>query len=268
MLKKQYRFGISTTVDYSEEIETLFHLFSKHKYDFISIGADSRHNYYPDKNKLSNLINMADGYNLQIESAHAPFGGDYDLAHSSSIKRQKAVDNTLDFMNYLSHNDIPMVIIHPHHFLKVTKENAFQLAAESIKTIVCNKPANIKIAVENLPDKRGSWIADQLLSMFGQSDFGFCYDSSHENMSGEPFHLLKKHYSRLITCHLSDNNGSSDEHLVPGDGNIDWSRTSFYLNKAESFRNILFEVGTGEKLSVPVEDYIKRTALKAAEIFG
>ncbi|MCP4649789.1 MAG: sugar phosphate isomerase/epimerase, partial [PVC group bacterium] len=122
-------------------------------------------------------------------------------------------------------------------------------------------------AVENLPDNRGSWIADQLFNYFDKNEIDFCYDSSHENMSGGKFHLLKKHYSRLITCHLSDNNGTYDEHLVPGDGNIDWNQLVSYMEKAELFRDILFEVGTGEKLAVPVEDYIKRTSQKAFEIF-
>ncbi len=211
---------------------------------------------------------MAGRYDLQVDSIHVPFGNDYDLANSSNRERLIAIENVLRFLDYIAVNDIPIAILHPHHYLKETKEKALTLAAESIEKIVSRKPDNVKIAVENLPDDRGSWIAEQLLNIFDQNKIAFCYDSSHENMSGLPFHLLKKYYSRLITCHLSDNNGASDEHLVPGDGNIDWSQVSSYINKTESFRNILFEVGTGEKLSVPVEDYIKKTALRAAKIFN
>jgi len=268
MKMKQFRFGISTTVDYTVEIEILFRLFSKYEFQFVSIGADIKHHFFPNKNKFSDLIKMAEDYNLLIDSFHVPFGADYDLANPIEKERLMAVDYVIKFLNFGAEFNIPIGVLHPHHYLKDTKENALSLATESIKRILSNKPENIKIAVENLPDARGSWIADQLFNIFGSNEIGFCYDSSHENMSGEPFHILKKHYSRLMTCHLSDNHGSSDEHLVPGDGNIDWRGVSSYIDKAESFSNILFEVGTGDKLSVPVEDYIKRTAQKAIEIFG
>ncbi len=268
MKMKQFRFGISTTVDYTIEIEILFRLFSKYKFHFVSIGANYKHHFFPDKNKFADLIKLAEDYNLLIDSIHIPFGADYDLANPIEKERLFAIDNVIKFLDYISENNIPIGVLHPHHYLKDTKENALLLATESIKRILSKKPENIKIAVENLPDARGSWIADQLFAIFNSNEIGFCYDSSHENMSGPPFHLLKKHNSRLITCHLSDNHGVSDEHLVPGDGDIDWSELFSYVEKAESFRNILFEVGTGEKLSVSVEDYIKRTAQKAAEIFG
>lgn len=268
MAKKQYKFGISTTVDYSIEIDILFRLFSKYRFHFVSIGADLRHNFFPEKNKMRGLIKLAGRYDLQVDSIHIPFGNEYDLANPFDKARSDAVRNILLFLEYIADFGIPIAILHPHHYLKETKEKALTLAAESIEKIVSRKPDNVKIAVENLPDARGSWITDQLLNIFDQKKIGFCYDSSHENMSGAPFHLLKRYYSRLITCHLSDNNGSSDEHLVPGDGNIDWARMRSYINKTKSFGNILFEVGTGEKLSVPVEDYIKKTALSAAKIFN
>lgn len=268
MIKKQYRFGISTTVDYSVEVETLFKLFSKYKFDFVSIGVDTKHHFFPDKNKFADLIKLAADFDLLIDSIHIPFRGDYNLASPIRNERLEAIDNVIKFLEYIAENQIPIGVLHPHHYLKETKEKALKLATDSIEKIIAKKPDNVKIAIENLPDARGSWIADQLLSVFDNQKVGFCYDSSHENMSGEPFHILKKHYSRLITCHLSDNHGSSDEHLVPGDGNIDWSGIASYIDKAESFRNILFEVGTGEKMSVSVEDYIKRTAQKANEIFG
>ncbi len=265
---KQYRFGISTTVDYTVEIEILFQLFSKYKFHFVSIGANYKHHFFPDKNKFTDLIQLAEDHNLLIDSIHIPFGADYDLANPIEKERLMAIDNVLKFLTYCAEYNIPIGVLHPHHYLMDTKENALSLATESIRRVLSKKPENIKIAVENLPDARGSWIADQLFNIFDSNEIGFCYDSSHENMSGPPFHLLKKHNSRLITSHLSDNHGVSDEHLVPGDGNINWSEVFLYIDKAESFRNILFEVGTGEKLSVSVEDYIKRTAQKAVEIFG
>ncbi len=268
MANKKYRFGISTTVDYSADIQTLLHLFSKYGFRFVSIGADTRHNFFPDNEKFSIMIGWINENNLEIDSIHVPFGPEYDLADPADHKRKLAIENVLKFLEYADAGNIPIAILHPHYYLTDSLQGALDRSTESLCEIVSCKPQRIRLAIENLPDKSGSWIADQLLTLFDSNSVGFCYDSSHENLSGPPFHLLEKHYDRLITCHLSDNNGSSDEHLIPGRGNIDWLKMKTYFDRSESFADILFEVGTGEALSDRVEEYVRMTSLKAEEIFG
>jgi sugar phosphate isomerase/epimerase len=190
------------------------------------------------------------------------------LANPINERREQAVNNVLNFLEFADFHSIPIAILHPHYYLMESPQKALDNSTESLRRIVTLKPERIELAIENLPDKRGSWIIDQLLTLFGGNTLGFCYDSSHENISGPPFHLLRKHHWRLTTCHLSDNNGGSDEHLVPGRGNIDWPKMKTYFDMVKGFENILFEVGTGEALSEPVEDYVRMTALKAIEIFG
>jgi sugar phosphate isomerase/epimerase len=114
------------------------------------------------------------------------------------------------------------------------------------------------LAIENLPRADGSWICRQLLGQFDNGQLGFCYDSSHENISGGPFHLIKTFYNRLTCCHLSDNRGLADDHLPPGEGIIDWDMLFSYIRKSK-LRNILFEIGTGEKLNEPPDKYIEKT---------
>lgn len=268
MTYKKYRFGISSAVDYFADIQKLLHLFSKYGFRFVSIGADTRHNFFPDNEKFSTMIGWINENNLEIDSIHVPFGPEYDLANPEDNKRKLAIKSVLEFLEYADAGNIPIAILHPHHYLIDSPQVALDKSTESLRKIVSRKPQRIRLAIENLPDKRGSWIADQLLTLFDSNSFGFCYDSSHENLSGPPFHLLEKHYARLITCHLSDNNGSFDEHLIPGRGNIDWLKMKTYFDRSESFADILFEVGTGEALTEPVEDYVRMISLKAEEIFG
>lgn len=265
---REYRVGISTTVDYTIDIQKQLELISKAGFDFVSIGGKLEHSYFLDRRRFYDIIETAKYHKIFIESAHAPFGKEYDIASIDANIRVLAIDRLNEFLHHAGVYGIPIVIIHPHHYFSDSKEACFERASKSLEQILSSKSKEVVMAIENLPTPEGSRICSQLLESFGGSKVGFCYDSSHENMSGEPFHLLKKYYGRLTTCHLSDNHGLSDEHLVPGDGNINWQELRLFFDKAPQIQNILFEVGTGEKLAEPVEMFIERTAERARVIFS
>ena len=61
-----------------------------------------------------------------------------------------------------------------------------------------------------------------LVSAVNSNYFGWCYDTGHYNAHGVSFRRLVGNIVPL-SLHIHDNNGNyRDEHLIPGDGNIDW----------------------------------------------
>jgi len=48
--------------------------------------------------------------------------------------------------------------------------------------------------------------------------------------------------SRIITVHLHDNDGSEDQHLVPGGGTIDWQMVRSALDSSPYDGPLMFEV--------------------------
>lgn len=70
-----------------------------------------------------------------------------------------------------------------------------------------------------------TWRADYLEYVWqafpGVKELGFCFDSSHANLKDQ-FYLLENHGGRLTALHLSDNDGSADQHRLPFDGEIDF----------------------------------------------
>lgn len=264
---KKYKYGISTTVDYTVDILILLKLFNKAGFDFISFGADLNHCKFNDRSKFEYILQEARKSDLSIHSIHAPFVDAYDIASTDSVHRQEVVRKIIEFMKSSADYEIPLVSIHPHYFFYDSWEECYRRVRESLLEILDGKPAGIDLAAENLPGESSSRIFDKIMTDFDRSQLGFCYDSSHENISGQPFHLLKKYNSRITVSHLSDNNGRFDEHLIPGDGNIDWTRLKTYFDGAPT-DEVLFELGTGERLMEPVGDFIMRAASKIREIFG
>lgn len=267
MNERNYRFGFSTTLDYSIDIFEQLEIYATNGVTFISIGANREHSGIFREDHFEKVREASLEHGIEIVSLHAPFGGDYDLAAIDNGVRQQAIDLTLEFAEKAAEHLIPSVIIHPHHFFDDSMEACLGRSAGAIERVLAGAPPEVVIMVENLPDSRGSWLCGRLLDIFGPSRLGFCYDSSHENMSGEPFHLLHRYYGRITTTHLSDNYGINDDHLPPGEGKIDWRQLAEFVKKS-NLRDILFEVGTGERLSEPPTAIVKRTLDFAERLFN
>ena len=96
----------------------------------------------------------------------------------------------------------------------------------------------------------------------------FCYDSGHANISTckrdvennaerqwakfglKPVwddKILEKLQPHIVNCHLHDNHGVVDEHLMPGLGNIDWKKTMGLLKSAPRIQVIQNEVLSGTR---------------------
>lgn len=65
--------------------------------------------------------------------------------------------------------------------------------------------------------------------------FGWCYDTGHAHCNGIPSDCLRDASAVPLSLHVQDNSGTRghDEHLLPGDGTIDWKR----------FLDVLKEIG-------------------------
>ncbi len=63
--------------------------------------------------------------------------------------------------------------------------------------------------------------------------FGWCFDTGHVHCSRVPMSDLRKVSVPPLSLHVQDNDGSGDQHSLPGDGTIDW----------KEFLDILHEIG-------------------------
>jgi len=91
----------------------------------------------------------------------------------------------------------------------------------------------VRLAIENVQDSM--WALDRVVEEMGddpeKTNLGVCIDVGHAHLSRdagrEPVRAyLKRYTGQLVHLHLHDNFGSRDEHLVPGEGTLDWPRLS------------------------------------------
>jgi len=108
----------------------------------------------------------------------------------------------------------------------------------------------VRLALENSPGGSGPgdyWPANrdiigELLRAYPADYLGWCFDAGHANLRNDT-DMLRLYPQRLIATHLHDNNGLSDQHLLPGQGSVDW----------KSIVSALKDAGYGGPLNLEVE---------------
>ena len=111
--------------------------------------------------------------------------------------------------------------------VKAAIENIFDWDKPNIRNIQFSYPEGIKKLLDKLPEEY----------------FVHCLDTGHLNIAGkaqtEMIRLIGK---RLKVLHIHDNYGSLDQHVLPGQGNINWNDFTQALAEIDFSGTISLEV--------------------------
>ena len=215
---------------------------------------------------------------LSFLDAHGPFMGISDLCYPEGKYSEMLMLRHLACLNIAADFGIKTYTLHSGGDFRFPAYSEAQLMDEIRRKLDVLLPEaekrKIVICLENGMPKL-CW-PNRLLTI--KNDYptpylGFCYDSGHANIMDhgreipdslprrnyagtgyEPEwedHALEKMLPHIVNCHLHDNNGYEDQHLLPGQGKIDWKHTMDLLKKAPRLGVIQSEVKfPQEKLSV------------------
>lgn len=156
---------------------------------------------------------------LTVDNVHAPYEHVNHLWSGS--RRENAVIRReyAEALAYCHRHGIPRAVMHVvagAHPPPPTREG-IQIIRDLVRQA---EDLGVTMALENTErTEHLSLVFDEIQS----PRLGFCYDSSHDFIAGQSRGgILKKWGALLAALHLSDNHGATDDHLVPGEGSIDW----------------------------------------------
>lgn len=89
----------------------------------------------------------------------------------------------------------------------------------------------VRVAVENMPDSASHSLVSRLLDSI--DGLGLCFDTGHAHITATWLLYLDRYASRICALHLHDNDGSGDQHLVPGQGVVDFDDLARRLVEAD-----------------------------------
>ena len=150
-------------------------------------------------------------------------------------------------------------------------EDYFRALTDSLDVLLPEaEKSGVIIALENqwTPLNHTSVLL-RVMEKYRSPYLGLCFDSGHGNLTekgmqfpgqtvvpqlwndlGVPVdweeNLAEKFSPWMVNCHLHDNNGITDEHKLPGEGTLDWSRIMRVLRGSPRLQCIQNETKLGE----------------------
>ncbi len=216
--------SIGTTFNYGIPLEGQLPLIKKTGFTHISLGAKLEHSNYMERGGQKVIKTMVESHGLAVCSIHTPFGKGIDISSPDKDISDRTVEmyrRCIESAQFLSAGT---VIFHPTAYLSsgsidVRKDT---LVANVGKLLDHAGKGTVKLAVENDSYEPANDVLSHSLNEIADSRYGFCYDSSHDNLVERPLALLKDYGDRLLTTHISDNRGKNDDHMLPFEGIYDW----------------------------------------------
>jgi sugar phosphate isomerase/epimerase len=192
--------------------------------DYIELWGELPH-AYPDWVDRKRLKDALSSYDMTV-SVHAPFT---DLNPSAPDEHvRSAVQKVLEaFVDFSASLGAVMVTVHPGN---VHNERLVGGAApssiETVRKMIRRADGRLYINIENQTRSASKYnyplgsSLDSLEALLAGTEGSKCtFDTGHAHASGiDIVAAAGRLGSKVAEVHLSDNNGSADEHLVPGEG--------------------------------------------------
>ena len=200
-----------------------------------------------------------DSYNIKI-SVHSPLS-DINIASYNEVIRRSSVSQIKNSIDLASSMEPGLVVVHPGQIPILGKKFRKKILAISKDSLLeCSKYAEdrgVMLCVENMPDIDGLLGKDinELDKMVEEIGAYITLDVGHANNMG--FEISEMLKSPLIKhVHLSDNDGSYDNHNAIGSANIDFKSLFKELNNRDYNGILVVEVNDPKAVTESL-DYLK-----------
>lgn len=193
----------------------------------VEVGTPPMHFDPGDGMQPWRLAEALSRYPLGVTSMHAPFGLGFDLASDRWEHRDAGIAAALASARTLMRHAGAILVLHPSDLPRDGASTGARLqhALESLLHIDRGcRELGVRTAVETPlphlvgghPDELG-WLLERL-----PPSVGMCLDTGHAHLARFIDSFLTLAGPRLAHVHIHDNHGTYDDHLIPGEGAIDW----------------------------------------------
>jgi sugar phosphate isomerase/epimerase len=199
-------------------------------FHILEVCSLPAHLDYRDREAVERAAARLHELELEAYSFHAPFAQDIDITALDGAVRQRAVDEILRAVEAAAHLGVRYFVLHPGPEngggAREQRLSRMENAAAALDQVARRcRDLGVRLVLENmLPHLFAGHVRDLLwlLGAMHTRDVGICLDTGHAFLSGDLQHVAHKLSGHLWMVHASDNRGSFDDHLPPGEGNIPW----------------------------------------------
>ncbi len=211
-------------------------------------------------------------FGMTFLDAHALFGAELDLNCPFPEARAEMLHKHIACFGICAELGVRTITFHVGSWFTINgvrtsvADHVDRIRASLDVLLPEAQKCGLTIAMENIwapgttPD-----VLLEIKKHYPGDELGFCFDSGHANLlaaridddrsvvfrdwrkDGFPAvkwedQALEKMLPHLVNCHLSDNNGFTDQHLNLGRGNVDFSRIAALLKQAPRLQCVQAEI--------------------------
>jgi sugar phosphate isomerase/epimerase len=219
----------------------------------VEVFCASAHFNYGSPESVRDLSDWLHEHDVALHSLHAPTeretssgrgGTPISISDPERTRRLDAVDEVKRAIDVAERIPFGTLVQHLTHGRQEADPRRIDAAFNSLEHLVIfAKQRGVTIALENTPGEFTS--PESLQSLIREThlrDLRFCFDTGHAHIEGGVAPAFEIMRDRVVTTHLHDNHGDTDEHLLPYEGTIDWPGTLKLLASAPNALPLVIEL--------------------------
>jgi sugar phosphate isomerase/epimerase len=263
------QFGMSTHLYHDHRLgrDHLVEI-AAHGFDAVEIFANRPHLDFADETVAAELVESLRDTGLRAHSVHAPiaetlssgaWGTPLSIASADEQRRKHAVEEVGTSIRLAHTLGASFVVVHvgvPDSQQPRPDDNRPDAARRSIETLEeLAAPLGVRLALEVIPNRLST--AEHLVRLIEDDlelpELGVCFDFGHAQLAGDLVDAIETLSGHVVTTHVHDNRGRTDDHLLPFEGRINWDAGLMALQKIGFEGVLMFELAAAAEPRAALE---------------
>jgi sugar phosphate isomerase/epimerase len=252
--------GLSTGCFYSRRFVDVIDAIGSSGFEAVEVCSFPKHLDYHDLGAVAEAGARLRALGIRPASFHAPFADRIDITAFDPEARAAAVRELIAASEAAALMGVETLVLHPGPEREGRPPEAEFLermrhAADSLNLVAdrCCELGGHLVLENMLPHLLFGHINDMLylLGTIRACDVAACLDTGHAFLARELATVIHKLSGHLHMVHVNDNRGDRDDHLSPGEGQIDWP---WFLRELQSHQfkgTLILELSSQPNESVP-----------------
>ncbi len=253
-------FGLSTHLYHAEALgPAQLDAMAAAGFTAVEVFATRSHLDYHAPQSGHELARWCADAGLRLHSVHAPiteflrgssWGPPFSTASAGHAHRTRTIEECTRALELANAAPYRYLVLHlgvPDEFAPSSGDNQRDAVLRTLDALLpVAERVGVRIAVEVIPNALST--ARQLVRLIEDEELpglGICLDVGHARLQGDVVDALETVAGYLVTTHIHDNRGRSDDHLLPFEGVIDWPELVIALQKVGYDGTLMFEVAPG-----------------------
>ena len=199
------------------------------------------------KNRIKKLKEIGNSHDLDF-TVHAPWAN-VNIASISPVLRRAVLKRLKQSLVLSGQLDCRLWLFHPGFQSGLDRfypGKDWELNLDSVRSLIkVAQQEEITIAIENIPEPFPALMksVDDFHRFYQDlnDDIGMVLDVAHANLNHQITDFIQQFSQKIIHMHLSDNQGTSDQHLGIGYGSLNWQDFAKEVKKAQYDKLLIIE---------------------------